>query len=151
MDNELYSQLKRGSKGKLWGKPKAKITGGGLAKKRKTVTAKEDTEAYVTKEIVRCAWYHNQIRLWRQQAGKVKIGPYYMQLAPKGAADLTGILSNGTRLEVEVKRRHGGVQSKDQKEWQKYIEAHNGVYIVAHSAEEFQSKLEKAKNDLSIS
>ena len=72
------------------------------------------------------------------------LGAYHMQLAPAGAADLTGILPDGRRLEVELKRRDGkGVQSPDQIEWEKFINDNNGVYIIVKSGEEFRKKIEE--------
>ena len=56
----------------------------------------------------------------------------------KGAADLTGILPDGCRIEVEAKKRFGGTQTAEQKKWQEFIESNNGIYILAHSADEFE-------------
>lgn len=58
----------------------------------------------------------------------------------KGAADLTGILDSGRRLEVEVKAEKGR-QSKDQKRYQGMIESMDGIYILARSVEDAEAAL----------
>lgn len=103
-------------------------------------TDPKDSEAQVQKEVVQKSKQLG-VPLWRQQAGRVCVGPNFMTLAPAGAADLTGILPNGVRLEVECKRRYGGKQSKEQKQWQKYIESMGGVYLLVRSSDEFVSLL----------
>jgi len=103
-------------------------------------TNDDDRESTVQREIIKTARKLG-IRLWRQQAGKIFTGRYVIILAPEGAADLTGLFPNGRRLEVESKRRYGGVQSNTQKEWQRFIEENNGIYILAHSGDEFEKKI----------
>lgn len=54
--------------------------------------------------------------------------------APKGSADLSGIIRaplelRGLRLEVEVKSATGK-QTKEQADWQKFIEDWGGVYVL---------------------
>jgi len=46
-----------------------------------------------------------------------------------GSADITGILPDGRRIEIEIKTGKA-VQSKDQKIFQKIIEERNGVYLL---------------------
>lgn len=46
-----------------------------------------------------------------------------------GQADITGILKNGRRLEVEIKTGNAK-QSEEQILFQKMIEANNGLYII---------------------
>ena len=110
-------------------------------------TRPEDSEAAVKKECLEAAKLHG-IMLFRQQAGKVLLGSYYMMLAPEGAADLTGIMPDrsGRRLEVETKRRDGKYkQSPEQIEWQRLITEAGGVYIVAHSAKEMLEQIEERR------
>ena len=111
-------------------------------KKPRKKTPKNDLEAAVKREGL--ALLHKMgMPCWRQNAGEVHIGSYYIQLAPSGAADLTGILPDGRRLECEAKRRYGGIQSDDQKEFQQMIESRGGVYILFHSSTELSDKLKK--------
>lgn len=129
-----------------WRKPTrcAKVFG---APKRTNAkqTAPEDTEDAVKREIMELA-RAKRIPLWRQQAGMVWAGASPVQLAPKGAADLTGIIPwgpwFGRRLEVECKRRYGGTQSPEQIKWQQEIEKYGGVYLLVRSASEFWESLQ---------
>lgn len=68
-------------------------------------------------------------RVWRQQAGRVRVGPSWVHLAPAGAADLTGeIAPSGRRLEVETKRA-GGRMSPAQRRWQARCARAGAVYV----------------------
>ena len=58
----------------------------------------------------------------------------------EGAADLSGILAGGRRLEVEVKSERGR-QSDEQHAYQAMIERFGGVYILARSADEAEEML----------
>lgn len=81
------------------------------------------------------------LRLWRQNAGRFfhvsqpcsscrARGRHVVGL-PAGAADLGGIYK-GRVIQVEVKADTG--QSAPQKNWQRMIETHGGIYVVARSA-----------------
>lgn len=143
-EDDLFQRLKKSvdTKRGPWRKQSCRKVIGPPKKRKKPLcpTSKKDLESTVQKEIVAKA-RELGIRLWRQQAGLVLLGSGAIRLAPAGAADLTGILPDGCRLEVEVKRRFGGVQLPDQKIWQKFIETNNGIYILAHSPEEFERKI----------
>ena len=127
-----------------WRKKKCKIS---APPSRKNIrqTNPNDTEATVKSEVLESAKAH-RILLFRQQAGQISMGSYYMNLAPKGAADLTGIIPYGPwfgrRLEVECKKRYGGTQSEDQIAWQKMIEENGGVYLLVHSGSDFWEQLQ---------
>ena len=89
------------------------------------------------------------LRLWRQNAGRwLGVPPSYLpklrragipfswiQGAPAGACDLTGILG-GRRVEVEVKTERGK-QSEEQKDWEKMIRSQGGVFVLARSVPDF--------------
>jgi hypothetical protein len=62
-----------------------------------------------------------------------------------GAADLSGILEDGRRIEIEVKTATGR-QSEQQKRFQAMIEKFNGIYILARSIEDAERGIENAKN-----
>ena len=55
-----------------------------------------------------------------------------------GAADITGVLPDGRRLEVECKHGKGGVWSEHQQDYAAWIRRYNGVYLVVHSADELK-------------
>lgn len=62
-----------------------------------------------------------------------------------GQADITGILPDGRRLEIECKTV-GGKQSEQQKNFQKMIEAHNGVYLLVRDHSEARARVEDIVN-----
>lgn len=71
-------------------------------------------------------------RVWRQQAGRVRVADRWVRLAPAGAADLTGeVAPLGLRLEIEVKAASGR-QSASQRRWQARCERVGVVYVCVH-------------------
>ena len=100
------------------------------------------TEKQIQNAILRAYGADPRLRLWRANAG---VGFYRKGTAVRfgvpGQADLTGILPNGQRLEVEVKTVTGR-QSKDQHNYQRMIEAFGGVYILARSVEDVAAVIE---------
>lgn len=83
-------------------------------------------------------WFATQraVRVWRQNTGVASYGagPNRRTVAfgVPGAADISGILPDGRRLEVEVKSQTGR-QSDQQRAFGAMIQKHQGVYIVARS------------------
>jgi hypothetical protein len=57
-----------------------------------------------------------------------------------GQADLSGILGDGRRLEVELKTATGK-QADQQRKYQAMITERRGVYILARSADEAEKKV----------
>jgi hypothetical protein len=140
-----YNDFKNLCKNEKWAKRKRlrSIKGGNIRKYTRR-TKSEDTEGAVQREVLQRA-FELRVLLFRQQAGAISTGNYHIKLAPPGAADLTGITPDGSgrRLEVECKRRYGGVQSDDQKLWQKRIENLGGVYLLVRSGNEFEEKIKE--------
>lgn len=142
MDYERYKKLYRNTK---WTQRKlCRSIKGGTIHKHTKCTKPEDSEARVLREVLQKATSLN-ILLFRQPAGRIFMGGYNINLAPKGAADLTGILPDGSgrRLEVECKKRAGGIQSADQKAWERRIESLGGVYLLVRSGKEFADKMKE--------
>lgn len=83
-----------------------------------------------------------KVRLWKCATGTAKIGNRYISFGLKGAADLTGILCDGTRLEIEVKSG-AATQSEEQKNFQKMIEKYGGIYILARSEDDAVNQLQE--------
>lgn len=96
-----------------------------------------------------------EVRLWRQNAGilrvtsqsecrfcKAPIQTRVVRGVPDGAADLSGIVSDGRRLEIEVKSATGK-QRDNQKRWEIMIRERGGIYFVARSPEEALDQLAK--------
>ena len=85
--------------------------------------------------------YPHLLRAWRNNSGAVKVDNRYIKFGIKGQADISGILVDGRRLEIEVKNEKGR-QGKDQMIFQKVIERFNGVYILARSFEDVRSVID---------
>ena len=83
------------------------------------------------------------MRLWRANTGVARIGRRVVRFGVPGQADLTGILPDGRRLEVETKSATGK-QSKDQRNFQRMIERFGGVYVLARSVEDVKRELLRA-------
>ena len=81
--------------------------------------------------------------VWRQNRATFQIEGRWVKCGMDGQADITGMMLDGRRLEVETKRRHGGRQSPGQKAFQAMIEASGGVYILASSVDDLLAGLEK--------
>lgn len=82
------------------------------------------------------------LRLWKQNTGAMKIGERYIAFGLKGSADLSGILCDGIRLEVEVKSGNAR-QNEAQENFEKMIRTFGGIYMVVRSSDEFFSKLQE--------
>lgn len=71
------------------------------------------------------------IRIWRQNSGKFcGYGGTHIVGAPKGAADIVGILQGGRHIEIECKTTMGTL-SVEQAKWREMIRAMGGIYVVA--------------------
>lgn len=87
-----------------------------------------------------------RIEAWRQQSGGIAIpsptGRRFVRLGRTGAADITGILGDGRRLEVECKML-GQPLRPEQALFLEMIRQRRGVAIVAHSAAELDFELRR--------
>ena len=66
----------------------------------------------------------------------------YFSYGMKSAGDIVGLFKSGIHFEVEAKRGRGGTLSYAQQKRMQQIRESNGVYIVAHSAEEMLVQME---------
>lgn len=87
------------------------------------------------------------MRLWRMNVAAAQFGGSFVRAGVIGQADLTGILPDGRRLEVEVKRQ-GGEQSEGQVAYQRMITRFGGVYVLAFSVADVYTQLLTAGYDL---
>jgi len=101
------------------------------------------TEKEIQNAILRTFGTLPHLRLWRANVGVARIGPRVVRFGIPGQADLTGILPDGRRLEIEVKSPTGR-QSPDQQAFQRIIERFNGLYILARSVEDVHRQLTAA-------
>lgn len=83
------------------------------------------------------------MRLWRQNTGAATFRGQRVSFGVQGAADLSGILPDGRRLEIEIKSAVGR-QSPEQRAYQTMIERFNGVYILARSVDDVYAALRSA-------
>lgn len=74
-------------------------------------------------------------RVWAQNCGVAFRGEAAVRYGIIGGGDISGILRDGRRLEIEVKTGRGK-QTEQQKNFEAMILAHNGVYIVARDVDE---------------
>ena len=78
------------------------------------------------------AWRSNVVRAMAiGRSGK----PRMISAGIEGQGDITGILNDGRRLEIEVKVGRDQ-QSDRQKAFERVIQKHGGVYVVARDKEE---------------
>jgi len=97
------------------------------------------TEKRIQNAILREFGTRPDMRIWRQNTGVAKYPDKNgrkrrVSFGVPGQADLSGILPDGVRLEIEVKSPRGR-QTKDQRAWQQMIERFGGVYVLARSVE----------------
>jgi hypothetical protein len=73
------------------------------------------------------------LTLWRSNTGAAKIGDQLVRFGLPGQADSSGIMKPfGTRVEIEFKAP-GKKQSEKQKNFQKMVESHGGLYYLIDS------------------
>lgn len=98
------------------------------------------TEKQLQNDILRAFGTLPNLRLWRANVGAARIGQRVVRFGIPGQADLTGILPDGRRLEIEVKSPHGR-QSPQQRIFQQMIERFHGVYILARNIDDVRQQL----------
>lgn len=82
---------------------------------------------------------HHHIFCKRSNVGAGEFGSSgYRVYGIVGSADITGLLPNGIRLEIECKAGKGGRLSKVQQKWMQNIRDNNGLYFVCHGVEELE-------------
>lgn len=98
------------------------------------------TEKQTQNAILRAFGTLSALRLWRANVGAAQIGRRVVRFGIAGQADLTGILPDGRRLEIEVKSATGR-QTAAQQAFQEMIERFHGVYILAKSVDDVRRQL----------
>ena len=101
------------------------------------------TEHEIQNQIMRTFATRADMRLWRANTGAAKIGNALVRFGIPGQADLSGLLANGRRFEIEVKNETGR-QSPDQKNFQAMIEKFGGLYVLARSVDDVWAALRAA-------
>jgi len=98
------------------------------------------TEKQIQNAILREFATRQDLRLWRANVGAAKFGDQFVRFGFKGQADLTGLLYDGTRIEIEVKTKVGRL-SKDQNNFWSMIDRFNGIYILARNVQDVYEAL----------
>ena len=98
-------------------------------------------ERQIQNEVLRAFGTLPMVRLWRANVGAARIGNRLIRFGIPGQADLTGILSDGRRLEIEVKSA-GGRQTPEQAAFGRTIERFNGIYVLARCPDDVRKRLE---------
>ena len=104
-------------------------------------------ERQVQNAILRAFGTRRSMRLWRANCGVARIGNRVVRFGVPGQADLTGILPDGRRIEVEAKSP-GGKQTEEQRSFQRMIERFGGVYVLARSVADVATALTQAGYDV---
>lgn len=100
------------------------------------------TEKQIQNAILRTFGTIPQLRIWRANVGVACIGTRVVRFGIPGQADLTGVLPDGRRLEIEVKSLNGR-QSREQAGFQRMIERFSGLYILARSTDDVRRALQE--------
>jgi hypothetical protein len=98
------------------------------------------TEKELQNAILRAFGTLPALRLWRANVGVARLGRRVVRFGIPGQGDLTGILPDGRRVEIEVKAA-AGRQTSAQRSFQEMIERFHGVYILASSVEDVRQRL----------
>ena len=93
------------------------------------------TETDIMRRILRDLGSRPDMRLWRQSSGVAFRGTAAIRFGINGCADLSGILHDGRRVEIEVKTAKGR-QSKQQRAFEFMIARFGGIYLIARSTED---------------
>jgi hypothetical protein len=95
-------------------------------------------QAEILSALGRLPW----LRLWRQNTGVgyTRDGRRTIAYGLKGSADLSGVLYDGKRLEIEVKTQRGR-QTQQQQAFESMLNSFGGVYIVARSPQDALDQL----------
>lgn len=98
-------------------------------------------ESVVQGEILRVYANHPRVCLWRQSTGAARIGGRFVRFGLKGQADLQGVIApSGQALFIECKSARG-VQSPEQRTFQRLVEKHGGLYVLARTLEDVAAAL----------
>lgn len=85
---------------------------------------------------------------WRQNTGVASVRGFRVRYGKNGSGDISGILSGGRRLELEVKSKTG-VVSDEQREFGARINAMGGLWAVVRSLDEALAVVREALEKVS--
>lgn len=98
-------------------------------------------EAETQAEILAAYANHPRVVLWRQNTGALAIGKRFVRFGLPGQADISGLIApTGRALFIEVKSDRGR-QSPQQVTFQRFVEKHGGLYVLARSLSDVRGAL----------
>lgn len=93
------------------------------------------TETELQKKIIENL-NNSDCKVWRANAGKLRVGRRTVQLLPKGFPDVFGVrLGDGKFVAIEIKKADGKL-SDEQIEFAKWAQKHQIIYGVARSVDD---------------
>ena len=106
------------------------------------MTKQQQSEQSIQNAIMRYLAMHDGVRVFRQNVGAAKLrGHNMVKFGTPGQGDLRMIVSPlGRLVEIEVKTPKGQ-QSTPQRNYQRMLEAHGGIYILARCVEDVWRRL----------
>lgn len=115
-------------------------TASGQSSKRTLLRLRHDI---LVCEIIKAMSATDLCRCWEQPTGAAYREGVLIRYGIKGSADISGIMRDGRRLEVEVKTG-SAVQQANQKAWGAMISNMRGIYFVARSVDHALEMLQAA-------
>jgi hypothetical protein len=105
-------------------------------------------ESQLVQQILLEIGKRRDVRIWRSNTGAAKGRgargkEYFVRFGVPGAADLSGLLAGGRRLEVECKSGRGRVRP-EQKAFAEMVERFGGLYVLARSVEDVERAINVA-------
>lgn len=91
-------------------------------------------------EILLAFGGRQDLTLWKNASGAVKIGDRFLRFGLKGSPDILGIADGGRFVGIEVKTGTGR-QTPEQKLFQAMTFRRGGVYIIARSLDDVEKGL----------
>jgi hypothetical protein len=81
-------------------------------------------------------------RIWQNQTGVARSmdGSRFIKYGCIGSADITGIMDDGTRVEIEIKVKRDK-QRESQKNFETMIRQCNGIYIIIDDKSDIKEQL----------
>lgn len=118
------------------------------ARRKAGGAARAPLEKHIQKAILNALKWRKDVLAWRQNTGVArqqnKDGPQrFIRFGVAGQADITGVVLDGRRLEIEVKRP-GQKPTEDQIRFGRRITEMGGIWFVATSVEHCIEQLDAA-------
>lgn len=106
-----------------------------------------DRESVVQREILAHLSQMVGVFAFRQNVVAAKIDDRFVESGVPGQADISACVRRrggiGQRVEIECKRRKGGIQFEEQKKFQAHIEAAGGLYVLARDCKQVISQIKQ--------